>query len=626
MYKNKIKTLFLLSFLIFSLFSYLNVNSNYSFLPNNNLNVSNKKNLDIFLNKVYESRKNFNSINSYLNFLDSVSLKIDTLNTKFSWNSKIIEMLSYLKSWILNIRVIVSNENDIDNFLCDILWTCNQNSDSIILSHQEIVSKLQKSNYYKDEIIDFYLKWFWNTPNTLRTCMEILWDSDSSCNLDKNWVSPPNDWSYIWDNTWKNEWFKLSSVPAWKTYKWYWKDISTGKKSNTIEVRILDEYRPIEIWAEYWHYDTITKSQRTSYYKNETIDFYLTWFWNTPNTLRTCMEKLWDSETSCNLDKNWVSPPNDWSYAWNNTWKNEWFKLSNIPSWTYKWYWKDISTNKSSNIITITLLSHEKPLYFKTSNINYSWTNKLDVYLPSNVSTTAKIPVYLMLHWWAWYTWDKWDVDTTIVDFWKYFTKNWVAYVPMDYSLATATKSSYDLVYKEISCALNWINTNKDKYNFDTDKINLLWWSAWWHLVLQYALNQSNYVWTDCSWWNEKININQIVSVAGITDLTKDFSNTEAWNLNPYLEYFLWAKKWTEIINQRIYNNSPINFINKDNKNKKYYLFHAKNDGVVNYQEHAVPFFNLLKNNNYNVILDSWFDNHNAITIPEISIKKVLNQ
>jgi len=196
----------------------------------------------------------------------------------------------------------------------------------------------------------------------------------------------------------------------------------------------------------------------------------------------------------------------------------------------------------------------------------------------------------------------------------------------MSYTLATSSKSSYDLVYKEISCALNWVNFNKDKYNFDTNNINLLWWSAWGHLVLQYSLNQNFYTTNDCSWGNNIINLSQIVSVAGPSDLTKDFSNTEAWNLNPYLEYFLWAKKWTDLFNQRVYSNSPINFVNKDNKNKKYYIFHAKNDGIVNYQEHAVPFYNLLKNNNYNVILDTWFDNHNALSIPEVSIKKVLNQ
>lgn len=51
--------------------------------------------------------------------------------------------------------------------------------------------------------------------------------------------------------------------------------------------------------------------------------------------------------------------------------------------------------------------------------------------------------------------------------------------------------------------------------------------------------------------------------------------------------------------------NSPINFIKKDNTSAKYYLFHGKKDDIVNYNTHAIPLYNKLRDNNYSVVFDS---------------------
>ena len=83
--------LFILTFLtVFILFwSEVNSNVSYNILPTTITNVANKAKLDLFLNKVLDSKSSFNSEVNYLIFLNTINDKLTSLGVKYSSNSDI---------------------------------------------------------------------------------------------------------------------------------------------------------------------------------------------------------------------------------------------------------------------------------------------------------------------------------------------------------------------------------------------------------------------------------------------------------------------------------------------------------------------------------------------------------
>lgn len=530
----------LYNYFICSFSSHCIVNLSWTSSQTIAMNVPYQEKLDAFLTKLIAMRKELNNDIKYKTILLQIKTQLQTLSSKYKSNTMILQMLVYLNKRVDEIQDEFISGEDIDDFFCDLLWTCWLGDDS-----QNSSSSSSSS---------------WGASTSSSSSSSSGWNSSSSSS--SGWATQP---------------------------------------------------------VVFEHKSVITGEIKDSYYIDEKIDLYSKPLWK---NVIWCLEIVWVSSTSCNISSNWIPLPNPRYYA-GDGWKHD--NLILWRAWTFIWYHKDLDTGKEAKFQFI-ILNQKRPEYIKTANVIYKWTKKLDVFLPTNVWASKKIPVYLMIHGWWWTAGDKWDTDTTIVNFWWNFVKNGVAYVPMSYTLANSSVASHTEVYKEIDCALKWISYHKDTYNFDVNNINLIWWSAWGHLALQYALNQSNYNDTQCQWWNGQTYLRQVASVAAPTDLSKDFSQTTAGNLNPRIEYFLGAQKGTALFNQRVLENSPIYFINKDNKNIKYYLFHASNDGVVNYGNHGVPFYNFMKDNNYSVILNTSFNDHDALSIPESSIQSMFHQ
>ena len=112
----------------------------------------------------------------------------------------------------------------------------------------------------------------------------------------------------------------------------------------------------------------------------------------------------------------------------------------------------------------------------------------------------------------------------------------------------------------------------------------------------------------------------KVLPIATPTDLTKDFTKTVAGDITNLLEAFLWAKRGTPEFIERAKVNSPVNFVNKDNKHLKYYMIHGLKDDLVTYNDHGLPMYNLLKNNGYDVVMDTKINGHdgNSINSPEM--------
>jgi hypothetical protein len=72
----------LIGFILFFLLStsiYTIASDSYNIYPKNITNVSNKANLNLFLDKVLDSRKEFNNDQNYLVFLNRINQKLDSL-------------------------------------------------------------------------------------------------------------------------------------------------------------------------------------------------------------------------------------------------------------------------------------------------------------------------------------------------------------------------------------------------------------------------------------------------------------------------------------------------------------------------------------------------------------------
>ncbi len=604
----------------------VNVTETSSVTSQTFLGVPNQDKLDIFLNKLVSMRKEFNDDAKYKLLLTQVKGQLQTLGSKYKSNTTISQMLSYLDSGIQKIQTELENNTDVDNFLCELLGNCNvkkpsecpvldpplckEGTELIVKGSYKTTDGCEYMKYecqIKNQVCPMVdppfckngnpiAKWTYKTANG---CELVKYECPApiSCPVQMPPLCQPGEVSYT-KSVFKN-------ADGCEITDFACRPISTTSSSSSSSSG----------WATtplFEHKNAITQETKTTYYIDEKINLVSKNLWK---NVVWCMEQVGVPSTSCSISSNWIPLPPPWIYV-NNEWKYD--NLVVWMAWSFIGYHKDLDTGKQAKM-EFTISNQKQPPYLKTANITYKWDKKLDVYRPINVASTQKVPVVFIIHGWWWVEGTTKD-SPVMVDFWKYFHQNGMAYIPISYTLSNATRSGYDKVYQEIDCALQWVHANKDTYHFDTNNITVWWWSAWAHLALQYTLNQSSYQDTSCPWNVPMPKFQKVLPIATPTDLTKDFTKTEAGDITNLLESFLWAKRWTPQFIERAKLNSPVNFVNKDNKHLKYYMVHGLTDGLVTYKDHALPMYNLLKNNGYDIVLDTKINGHDggSISSPEM--------
>lgn len=96
----------------------------------NNSSVPNKDKLDLFLNKVWLLKNQFNDDSLYEKFLIALESKLNTLWNKYKSNDSITKMISYLKNSVSKIKEALVANKDIDNFFCDLTESCDKNTNT----------------------------------------------------------------------------------------------------------------------------------------------------------------------------------------------------------------------------------------------------------------------------------------------------------------------------------------------------------------------------------------------------------------------------------------------------------------------------------------------------------------
>lgn len=176
-----------------------------------------------------------------------------------------------------------------------------------------------------------------------------------------------------------------------------------------------------------------------------------------------------------------------------------------------------------------------------------STEQKMDVYLPSNRSTTKTLP-FIMIHGGSWSGGDKSDFNANITSF-KSLMDSSYAIFNINYRLANGSTVLLQQQLDDITSAINFIQTKSTEYQINTSKIVVMGASAGAHLALlkSYKLNTNN-------------SIKAVVDLFGPTDLAWMYnSHPIPVSSQPVLVNLLAT---TPQLNATAYANaSPINFI-----------------------------------------------------------------
>ncbi|MDO3408449.1 alpha/beta hydrolase [Saccharibacillus sp. CPCC 101409] len=113
---------------------------------------------------------------------------------------------------------------------------------------------------------------------------------------------------------------------------------------------------------------------------------------------------------------------------------------------------------------------------------NVDGPKELTVYTPNSTSAAGH-PVILYIHGGGWTTGDRHNASS----FLKEFANAGYVAISISYSLATATKATWDIAPKQINEALSWINTHAADYQMDLDRFYMFGESAGGQLVTNTA-------------------------------------------------------------------------------------------------------------------------------------------
>ena len=110
--------------------------------------------LDQFLLKVVDLWKTINNDKKFEIILTDLESKLASFSSKYSKNVTILEMIQYLQTWIKEIKNSLSNENEINDFLCNLMENCDNNSSSSTTPTQNQNNNTGSINLSLDSVCD----------------------------------------------------------------------------------------------------------------------------------------------------------------------------------------------------------------------------------------------------------------------------------------------------------------------------------------------------------------------------------------------------------------------------------------------------------------------------------------
>lgn len=209
--------------------------------------------------------------------------------------------------------------------------------------------------------------------------------------------------------------------------------------------------------------------------------------------------------------------------------------------------------------------------------ITYKDNLKLDIYHPTK-QVHNKTPVVVYFHGGAWITGRKEVINANrINDAVNRLREMGYAFVCPDYTLATNKNPAFPFCIIDAFDALNWVEENAKKYNFDIENIGIAGESAGAHIAMMVAYAKPQNIKDSLAL---KVKINYVVDIYGPTDLESLYHSQTVKKINEGLEKLPESLKAHLDINQYLFGfdpekdparaqvifdkYSPINYINKD--------------------------------------------------------------
>ncbi len=282
--------------------------------------VPNKAKLDIFLSRI----EGLNNTSNFQSTLDTILAKINTLWNKYSSNTTVTQMVTYLKNWINNIKQRYTTNNEVDSFFCELTDSCNTSSNS---SSSSSNTSWNSSNSSSPSYVNL-VNWNWITACN-RQILDKFWTQRYSCSIwwwcSVNWLPPTSTnpsanptivGACIPYSEWTNPWVTTSSSSS----------LSTIPNLSVDKTIIMIWWSVVFTWNSNWWTNCYAKV-------NNNFNWNLEWTWwiIEVNSVQTAW--LYANKVICKY--NWIEKSSNiinvtvWDLVWElnrivETWTTDW--------------------------------------------------------------------------------------------------------------------------------------------------------------------------------------------------------------------------------------------------------------------------------------------------------------
>lgn len=194
-------------------------------------------------------------------------------------------------------------------------------------------------------------------------------------------------------------------------------------------------------------------------------------------------------------------------------------------------------------------------------------------------------PVIIYVHGGSWVYGNK-DIPDAISPLLDAFREEGYVIISISYELMSG-EENFSKQISDVKDSIRWVHKNKEKYNFNENKIGVIGASSGAHLSLMAAYSNDNDFIDDEELKDYSSKIKYLIDFFGPTDLSTLDMNNLNWDLEQIINSVGDNKE--EILNRY----SPINYVNKNEPTTL--IIHSRKDSIVPY-ENAEVLYDELKN------------------------------
>lgn len=197
-------------------------------------------------------------------------------------------------------------------------------------------------------------------------------------------------------------------------------------------------------------------------------------------------------------------------------------------------------------------------------------------------------PVIIYVHGGSWVYGNK-DIPDAISPLLDAFRDEGYAIISISYELMSG-EENFSKQISDVKDSIRWVYKNKEKYNFNENKIGVIGASSGAHLSLMAAYSNNNDFIDDEELKDYPSTVKYLIDFFGPTDLNTLDMNNLNWDLEQIINSVGDNKE--EVLNRY----SPINYVDKNKPNTL--IIHSKKDSIVPYENAEILYDELKSKKN----------------------------